>query len=484
MALATCALDDLLTHMAEVEGSDLHLKPMRRPHVRLNGRLQPIAEEKLPPQVIAEMLQPIVPDRLRERLEHERAVEFGYGVPGVARFRAAVFYQRGTLAAVLRRVAFDFPSLEDWGMPGVLSEFCFASQGLVLVTGPTGSGKSSTLAGMVRHLADRKPCHIVTIEDPIEFLMADAVASISQREIGTDTPSFSTALRNSLRQDPDVIMVGEMRDEETVRTVLTAAETGHLVLSTLHTNDAVQTVDRIVNAFPKGNHDHVRQQLAAVLEAVVCLQLVPRKDGNGMVAAVEILRRTPQTQKLIQRGDFEALNEEIRGSVTYHRMQSMNQSLASLVIHGTVDLPTALEHSTDPSELDLLLRKTVGGMRETEDPGADMAECTSDFSKIVELQEVKRLYDDLQDRFDREIENRDREIASLKAQVRQLDAPPPAPADDGRLASLETENRRLTDQLGELRTEYEAKLEKFQAKFREFKARASQEPEKKGFFRR
>ncbi len=206
--------------------------------------------------------------------------------------------------------------------------------GLVLVTGPTGSGKSTTLAALIKHISRRRPVHVITIEDPMEFLFTDDVASISQREVGTDTIAFSEALRNAMRQDPDVIMVGEMRDAETIGTVITAAETGHLVFSTLHTNSAPQTVDRILDAFPADQQSQVRSQLAQVLKGVVSMKLVERRDGNGLVAALEIMKTSPKIAKLIEKGETSHILEEIESSVGYYRMQSMNQSLLSLLVHG------------------------------------------------------------------------------------------------------------------------------------------------------
>jgi twitching motility protein PilT len=481
----------LLTRLKELGGSDLHLKPMRAPLVRLRGDLTELEKDPLDPGTIERMLLAIVPQRLLPALERERAVEFGYGLPGVGRLRAAVYYQRGTLAAVFRQLPFDFPTLESWGLPEVLAELTRPPQGLVLITGPTGSGKSSTLAAMMRLVAETRPVHVVTIEDPIEFLIPDGMASVSQREIGTDTPSFSAALRNALRQDPDVIMVGEMRDDETVHTVLAAAETGHLVFSTLHTNSAAQTVDRIVNGFSGGAPEQVRQQLAAVLEAAVSLQLVPRADGRGMVAAVEIMRRTPQISKLIQRGDFEALREEIEHSVVFERMQSMNQSLASLVIHGTITLQAALEASANPADLDLMIRKVVGSVGGAgSERGDEMAECTSDFSKILALTEIKKLYEELQERHEREMASRDADLDELKRRLVELADRGAEEAQQSRVSELEATNGRLSEQLATLKAEYEAKLERFNARLRELKAQTTSEAAqpaeaaRRGLFRR
>jgi len=481
----TADLDVLLRELVSTQASDLHLKPGRPPLIRVNGLLTPLKGDALDPGSIREMLLPAVPPRLRKQLESDLAIDFGYGVPGLSRFRASVFFQRGTLAAVFRRVPFNFPSLSDWGLPSVLNEICNVTQGLVLMTGPTGSGKSSTLAAMMQEVVNSRQEHIVTIEDPIEFLINDDLGSVSQREIGIDTPSFSAALRNVLRQDPDVIMVGEMRDEETIRTVITAAETGHLVFSTLHTNDAVQTIDRIISSFPESNHHQVRQQLSSCLEAVVSMQLVPRADGTGMAAAVEILRKTPPIQKLILDGDYQALQETLETSVSFHRMQSMNQSLLSLIVHGTITKETAMTTSTNPSELDLLLRRLIGAGEKNAD-GDDMTECTSDFSKILKLQEVQKHYDELQARHAEEIAARDSEIRRLRDEV-----PDPAQPDSSEADALRAENERLADQIKVCREEYESKIERLNARLKSTQAKraagapAPQETAKKGgFFRR
>jgi twitching motility protein PilT len=280
--------------------------------------------------------------------------------------------------------------------------------------------------------------------------------------------------------------------------VLTAAETGHLVFSTLHTNSAVQTVDRIVNGFlTGGGHEQLRQQLAAVLEAAVSLQLGPRADGSGLVAAVEILRRTPQVSKLIQRGDFEALREEIEQSVVYHRMQSMNQSLAALVIHGTITLAAALEASANPADLDLMIRKVVGTIgSEPAAQGENMAECTSDFSKILALTEIRRLYEELQERNarelgarDEELARRDAELAELRRRLEEQQERGAGAAQLARIAELEAAAARQEQQLAAQRAEYEGRLQRFEARLRELKAQVPSEPPPaesglRGLFRR
>jgi twitching motility protein PilT len=483
-------IEDLLRFMCKQEASDLHLKPMRPPLMRLKGKLLPLKAEPLQPDLIREMLASVLNEKLQQTLEERQSADFGYSVPGVSRFRASVFVQRGTLSAVFRRVPFEFPTLEDWGMPPVLGDMANLPQGLVLITGPTGSGKSSTLASLLRLVANTRLVHIVTIEDPIEFLLKDNLGAVTQREVGTDTPSFADALRNALRQDPDVIMVGEMRDQTTMQTVLTAAETGHLVFSTLHTNSASQTIDRIIDSFPEGQARQIRQQLANVLQAVVSMRLVEKADGSGLVAAVEILRHSPRVQKLILEGNLEALDEEIAGSVSYYRMQTMNQSLVALVLNGAITREAAMSASVNPGDLDLLLRKSLFADEHGESvpEGADMAEPLSDFSRIVELQEIKKLYDELTDRHQLDLSDKDSEIERLRAELAGRDAV--AAAGDGALDQLRAENDRLAKQMQLVRQEYDAKIERLNARIRELSAgapavaAAQPEAERKGFFRR
>jgi twitching motility protein PilT len=481
-------IDDLLRFMVKQEASDLHLKAMRPPLIRIKGKLLPLKSDPLHPDLIREMVTSILSERHQQTLEQQFTVDFAYSLPGVSRFRSSIFYQRGALSAVFRRVPFEFPSLDEWGMPPVLASFADLPQGLVLITGPTGSGKSSTLAALMRLIANTRLLHIVTIEDPIEFLLKDHLGAVTQREVGTDTLSFAHALRNALRQDPDVLMVGEMRDLETVQTVLTAAETGHLVFSTLHTNSAAQTIDRIIDMFPQGNHRQIRQQLAAVLQGVVSMRLVERKDESGLVAAVEILRHSPQVAKLIAEGNLEALEEEIERSVSYYRMQSMNQSLAALVLHGVISRETALEVSSRSGDLDLMLRKFLyAASGRDEMNGEAMAESLNDFSKIVELQEIKKLYDEVQERHRAEMVERDEEIARLRHDLELASAPGGAVADS-ELEQLRAENERLGRQTQLLRQEYEAKVERLNARIRELAGggspAATPDADRKGFFRR
>ena len=481
-------IDELLRFMVQQEASDLHLKPMRPPLLRMKGKLLPLKTDPLHPDLLRDMLNSLMTDRMRKKLDDDCAVDFGHSVPGVSRFRASVFLQRGTLSAVFRRVPFDFPSLEDWGLPPILAEFTKIPQGLVLITGPTGSGKSSTLAAMMRMIINTQLVHVVTIEDPIEFLLKDNLGAVTQREVGTDTPGFSAALRNALRQDPDVIMVGEIRDLLTIQTVLTAAETGHVVFSTVHTNGAAQTIDRIIDQFPEGNHRQVRQQLATVLQAVISMKLVERADGEGLIAAVEIMRTSPRIAKLIVDGNLEALEEEIESSVPYYKMQSLNQSLASLVLRGAVARDTAINIAPRPGDLDLMLRKFLyaSDTPGAAEPGELMAEPLADFSKILELQEIKKLYDESQERHRQELAERDEEIARLREEAHRFE--PPVALDESE--ALRAEVDRLGKQAQMLRQEYEAKIERLNARLREHSqtTAASAAPAgdagKGGFFRR
>jgi len=352
-------LNDLLVYMSKQQASDLHLKPMRPPLIRLRGKLLPVAgTEPLKPVDLEKMLLPILNRTQRDKFDHMQSVDFGYGVPGVARFRGNMYMQRGTVGAVFRRIPIQIMTLDQLELPTSIADLSHISDGLVLVTGPTGSGKSTTLAAMILEIAEHEPLHIVTIEDPIEFLFIDRVAAISQREVGTDTPAFKEALRNAMRQDPDVIMVGEMRDVDTMQTVMTAAETGHLVFSTLHTNNAAQTIDRIIDTFPADQHKQIRSQLALVLRGIISLKLVKSREGN-MTAVVEILKNSPRIAKLLEDGHTKDILEEMESSVGLYRMQSMNQSLIALLAYQKITYQDAMALSSDADDLSLKLRNLL-----------------------------------------------------------------------------------------------------------------------------
>jgi twitching motility protein PilT len=459
-------LDRLLKLMTDKGASDLHLKPTRPPLLRISGKLIPVDLPPVTPDEMTEMLVGILSQPQRLKLEERLSVDIGYGVKGLARFRGNIYVQRGNLAACFRRVPYQIKSLEDLELPAVMDEFCELPMGLVLVTGPTGSGKSTSLAAMVRRIATTRPVHIITIEDPMEFLFTDDMASISQREIGTDTMAFSEALRNAMRQDPDVIMVGEMRDRETVSTVMTAAETGHLVFSTLHTNSAPQTVDRILDTFPADQQGQIRAQLAQVLKAVVSMKLVQRQDGKGLVAALEIMRASPKICKLIEEGETAALHDELESSVGYYRMQSLNQCLLSLLVHGTISYPEAMRQASDPEDLSLKLRKMFPMIEER---GGDMAPVTSDYSQIVELQQFKRLYEEQEEKTKLRLTEKDEEIGDLRGVIKARDQQ--IEEFQGRLQEMAQDRERLRGDYNRLRQEAQEKIDKLMERIKELNQR-------------
>ncbi len=409
-------LKELLMFMTKKGASDLHIKPMRPPLLRIKGRLVPIKSVPLKPPETQEMLFSILSPAQKERFQQSQSVDLGYGVPGVARFRCNIYQQRGTVAGVFRRIPFEIKNVEDLNLPDILESFTELPSGLVLVTGPTGSGKSTTLAALIRRISATRSCHVVTIEDPIEFLFSDDQATLSQREVGTDTPGFKEALRNAMRQDPDVIMVGEMRDLDTVSTVITAAETGHLVFSTLHTNSAAQTIDRIIDSFPSEQQEQVRSQLGLVLKAIVSMQLVEKADDSGLVPAVEILVNSPKISKHIEAGEIKEIHEEMEQSIAYYHMQSMNQSLIALLANSVISYEQAVEASADPEDLSLKLRKIFPQIEEKFREG-DMAPSPADFSQITELLEIKRLYEEAEERSKVKLAEKDEQIQSLETEI-------------------------------------------------------------------
>jgi twitching motility protein PilT len=355
----TSDLDRLLLRLAELDGSDLHVKAGAAPRVRIAGSLRPLLDE---PQFTAEetlhiaesMMQPSNLEHFREH----READFAYSVPGLGRFRVNAFYQRSSVALAMRLVRTSAATVEDLGLPPVITRLAEEQRGLVLVTGPTGSGKTTTLAAMVDHINHTRACHVVTIEDPVEFLHDDDLAAIDQREVGFDTNSFSSAMRVVLRQDPDVILVGEMRDLETVSAALTAAETGHLVLSTLHTTDATETINRIVDFFPPHQQNQTRVSLASSLKGIICQRLVPTADGSARVPALEVLVTNGRIEQAIIES---AQTSDIGGIIAdgeYYGMMTFDQSLAGLVAAGTIDIREAMNSATNPHDLKVLLERS------------------------------------------------------------------------------------------------------------------------------
>ena len=341
-----------LSELVARDGSDLHLKVGTSPKIRDTGSLVRLDRSPLAPEEIEAIADAIVPKERRERFRTAGEVDFAHSVPGVGRFRVNVFRQRGSISAVLRKLRFGGPSFQEMGLPDAIRQLAEEHRGLVLVTGPTGSGKTTTLSAMIEHLNHLRPCHIVTIEDPIEVLFRDETASINQREVGDDTESFLSALRAALRQDPDVILIGEMRDTETVRAALQAAETGHLVLSTLHTVDATETVNRVVDFFPPYQQTQIRLTLAGALKGIVCQRLVPANAG-GLVPCHEILVNTGRVAERISQAEKTAEIHDVIAEGGFYGMVTFDQSLLGLVKSGKATVEAALAASSNPHDLTL-----------------------------------------------------------------------------------------------------------------------------------
>lgn len=351
----------VLQTMVQQGCSDLHLKIGRPPTMRLNGRLEPMELPPLRPEDLRSIGEQIIPPKQRREFDEAKDADFAIGVPGVGRFRVNVYQQRGSLAYAFRSIAFQAVSMEELNLPPVLKELALKPRGLVLVTGITGSGKSTALAAMLQHVNENRHANIITIEDPIEFLHRDINCHINQREVGTDTTSFAQALRRVLRQDPDIIMIGEIRDLETLEIALKAADTGHMVFSTLHTMDASQTINRILSFYPPHQQADIRFQLSTALQAVVCLRLVSRADKPGRIPACEILVNSAAVSENIRdmSKSLEIPNLIREGTVPYG-MQSFDQSLMNWYRQGAISFEAALQASTSPSEFALKVQGIAG----------------------------------------------------------------------------------------------------------------------------
>ncbi len=346
---------ELLEIVLDQGASDLHLTVGANPTIRLNGDLVRLDHYPImTPRALQGMIYAILPQKLRERLEQELELDMSYALPGRARFRVNVYFQRDSLGAAFRLIPYEIKPVAELGLPSVVGDLARYPRGFVVVTGPTGSGKSTTLAGMVDIVNRERAAHIMTVEDPIEFLHRHERCIVNQREVGADTHSFSMALKHVLRQDPDVILVGEMRDLETIATAITAAETGHLVFATLHTQDAPQTIDRIIDVFPPHQQQQVRVQLATTLQGVVTQQLLQTADGRGRCIAVEVLVCTPAVRNLIREGKVHQIYSIMQAGGRFG-MQTMDQSLANLVKAGRITQQLAYERSHDPEELNRLI---------------------------------------------------------------------------------------------------------------------------------
>ena len=345
----------VLKRMVEVRASDVHLSPGVPPALRVRGRITPLDDHPaMTPQDTREIVYSILNDSQRKRFENELQLDFAYAIPNVARYRVNCFFQRGAISAAFRLIPTEILSLDSLGLPSVLEEFCRKPRGFVLMTGPTGSGKSTSLASMVDLINEEREEHILTIEDPIEFLHTHKKCIVNQREVGADAIDFSSALKSALREDPDVILVGEMRDLETISTALTAAETGHLVFATLHTQSTAQTVDRIIDVFPPHQQQQVRMQLSIALQGIVTQQLLPTADGSGRVVACEVLVPTPAIRNLIREGKTHQIYSALQTSGSVG-MQTMDSHLAQLVRMGKITPAMAEQRASIPEELKRLL---------------------------------------------------------------------------------------------------------------------------------
>ena len=350
-------LDAYLRALVESDGSDLHCKVGSPPRIRVDGVLRKLAAPPLTADDTEGMVRQLLRDDLVAEFARKNEADFAHSVAGVGRFRVNAFRARGACGLVLRRVSVGAIPLAELGLPDVLSTLALEPRGLILVTGPTGSGKTTTLAGMIDHINEQRDVHIMTIEDPIEVLHIDKRAMINQREVRVDTEDFTTAMRAAMRQDPDVILVGEMRDHETVKSALAAAETGHLVMSTLHTTDAQETVNRVIDFFPPHEQKQIRLSLAGALRGVVCQRLVPRKDGEGRCVAMEIAINTGRIADAIADADKTTMITSLIAEGSFYGMQTFDQHLIALIRDGIVHLNDALHASSSPHDLTVELRR-------------------------------------------------------------------------------------------------------------------------------
>ncbi len=350
-------LNDILAMAIKANASDIHLKVGLPPVYRIDGHLRPLPQaDRLTPEKIRKMAYAMMTDLQREKFERTNELDLAYGVSGMGRFRVNMFTQRGSISMILRTIPFNVQTLDQLQLPQIIKKLTQEQRGLILVTGTTGSGKSTTLASMIDCINSNRTAHIITIEDPIEFLHRDKKSIINQREIGVDTDSFANALKSALRQDPDVILVGEMRDFETIETALTAAETGHLVLSTLHTVDAQESINRIVSVFPPFQQRQIRAQLSSILKGVVSQRLVPCADGNGRVPAVEVMVTTARVRELIDdKEKTKMLRDTIQQGHDSYGMQSFDQSLMGLLSKKLITYEEALRQSSNPDDFKLKL---------------------------------------------------------------------------------------------------------------------------------
>ena len=355
--MTTTSIEPFLRALVECGGSDLHIKVGSPPRVRIDGRLRKLQTRDLTAADTEAMAKEVLRPDLADEFDRTNEADFAYSLPGVGRFRVNAFRSRGSAGLVFRRVSVGAIPLQDLGLPSVLAQLALEPRGLVLVTGPTGSGKTTTLAGMIDHINSSHEAHVVTIEDPIEVLHFDKLAMINQREVRVDTEDFPTAMRAAMRQDPDVILVGEMRDQETVKAALAAAETGHFVLSTLHTTDATETINRVIDLFPPHEQKQVRLGLAGSLRGIICQRLVPRADGEGRCVVMEVCVGTGRVADAIADPDKTSTIAQLVTEGSFYGMQSFDQHLVALIRDGVVTMEAAMHASTSPHDLTVELRR-------------------------------------------------------------------------------------------------------------------------------
>jgi twitching motility protein PilT len=365
--MGTITLTDLLKRLVERDGSDLHITTNSPPCIRIHGELKPCDDlPALGPADSKQLVYSILTETQKQRFEENLEIDFSFGVRGIARFRANLFNQRGAVGAVFRKIPFEILSFDQLGLPSVVRALCEKPRGLVLVTGPTGSGKSTTLATMLDLINQKRHEHIVTIEDPIEFLHSHKGCLVNQREVHSDTHSFANALRAALREDPDVVLIGEMRDLETIESALRIAETGHLTFATLHTNSAATTINRIIDVFPAHQQSQVRAQLSLVLEGILCQALLPRADGRGRALTLEILVPNAAIRNLIREDKIHQIYSAMQSGQEKFGMQTFNQSLCNLYQRGSISLETAMLRSGNKDELqDMISRSATAAKPKT-----------------------------------------------------------------------------------------------------------------------
>ncbi len=369
----TATLSELLRKMLEMNGSDLHITTNSPPQVRVHGHLVPLDMPPLTPAETKQLAYSVLTDAQKHRFEENLELDFSFGLKGLARFRGNLFNQRGATGAVFRVIPFEIKSFAQLGLPGIVSKLCEKPRGLILVTGPTGSGKSTTLAAMIDKINTERHDHIITIEDPIEFVHQNKSCLVNQREVHADTKSFSDALRAALREDPDVVLIGEMRDLETIESALRIAETGHLTFGTLHTNSASSTINRVIDVFPAHQQPQIRAQLSLVLEGILCQSLLQKVGGQGRAMAMEIMVPNAAIRNLIREDKIHQIYSAMQSGQDKFGMQTFNQSLATLYFQKQITLETAMLRSSMPDELQEMINRGVGLVTKQNAPAAAAA---------------------------------------------------------------------------------------------------------------